>query len=192
MTEIPDWLNSTLASDAAGGAGFVDGIRPLREGQLVTGRASTVLVTEGDNQQLREAIAAGPGEGDILVVAGSPSSTGAVIGDLMGRWIENRGFRAIIIDGRVRDVGELRTLRLQIWARGVTPIAGGKRGGGRVGGPVEIAGVSIAPGDLIVADDDGVVVWPAARIDELLGKAAERLRSDQERLAVLAGGGDLA
>lgn len=192
MIEIPDWLNTTLASDASGGEGFIDGIRPIRAGQLVAGTASTVRVAEGDNQQLREAIAAGPDAGRILVVAGSPDSTGAVIGDLMARWMENRGFRGIIIDGRVRDVAELRTLKLQIWCRGVTPVAARRIGGGQVGGRVELAGVAVMPGDLVVADDDGVMVWPSARVEELMAKAQERLRSDQEKASVLSSGGDLS
>ncbi len=191
MIEIPDWMNSTLASDATGGAGAITGLSPLRPGQLVTGFATTVQVAPGDNADLRAAVRAGSDAGRILVVAGSSSSDRAVIGDLMGRWIEGRGFRAIVIEGRVRDVVELRTLKLQVWCTGVTPIAAEKEGGGSLGGTIRFGGVEVAPGDVVIADDDGVVVWPAARAPELLERARERLDKDRERAIRLAAGGDL-
>ena len=191
VIEIPDWLTSTLASDATGGAGAITGLSPLRPGQLVAGFASTVRVAPGDNADLRAALGAGADAGRVLVVAGSADSDRAVIGDLMGRWIEGRGFRAIIIEGRVRDVAELRTLKLQVWCAGVTPIASEKEGGGSVGGTIHIGGVEVAHGDVVVADDDGVVVWPAARAAELLERARERLDRDRERAVRIAAGGDL-
>ena len=189
--EIPDWLTSTLASDAAGGSGVIIGLSPLRPGQLVAGFASTVQVAPGDNGDLRAALRTGADSGEVLVVAGSPASDRAVIGDLMGRWIEGRGYRAIIIEGRVRDVAELRTLKLQVWCAGVTPIASEKEGGGSVGRTVHCAGVEVAPGDLVVADDDGVVVWPRPRVAELLERARSRMEKDRERAVRIAAGGDL-
>jgi regulator of RNase E activity RraA len=191
VIEIPDWLSSTLAADAAGGEGAMDGLAGIRSGQLAAGYATTVTVGPGDNQQLREAIAAGPQRGSVLVVAGSPLAKRAVMGDLVARWAQSRGFRAVILDGRIRDIAELRTLELQVWCRGAVPVASTKDGGGGLGGVVECAGVKVAPGDLVVADDDGVVVWPLAQVEELIEKARERLRSDQARAAELAAGGDL-
>jgi regulator of RNase E activity RraA len=76
-------------------------------------------------------------------------------------------------------------LGLAVWAKGTTPVASSKKGPGRVGGSVVIAGVSVNDGDLVVADADGVVVWPAAQIDELLAKAEAKQRADEERLAAL-------
>ena len=169
----------------------MEGLAPIRPGQLYAGYASTVAVAEGDNQQLREAAERGPHPGRLLVVAGSPSSRQAVMGDLVATFLQNQGFRAAIVDGRVRDVAELRTLNLQVWCRGVSPIASTKHGGGRLGGEVECGGVSVSPGDLVVADDDGIVVWPAQMVEQLLELARNRLRSDQERAAALASGGEL-
>jgi 4-hydroxy-4-methyl-2-oxoglutarate aldolase len=186
-----DWLTSTLASDASGGEGALDGPQPIKLGQRAVGEASTLTVAEGDNLELREAVRRGPDPGPILVIGGSPGSRKAVLGDLFASWIQARGFRAVILDGRVRDVAALRAMELQIWCRGVTPIASAKVGGGRVGGEIDCGGVRVAPGDLVVADDDGVVVWPAARVAELLKRANERLERDQERAARVAAGGEL-
>jgi 4-hydroxy-4-methyl-2-oxoglutarate aldolase len=191
VVTVPDWLTSTLASDASDGGGVMDGPLPIRQGQLFAAEATTVTVGPGDNLELREAIRRGPDPGPVLVVAGSSGSPRAVIGDLMASWMLGRGFRAIVIDGRVRDVAALRALELQVWCRGATPVAAAKEGGGKIGGEVSCGGVMVSPGDLVVADDDGVVVWPAARIQELLERARARLASDQERAAAIAAGGDL-
>jgi 4-hydroxy-4-methyl-2-oxoglutarate aldolase len=189
--EIPDWLNSTLASDAAAGAGAIASLAPLRPGQLAVGPASTVSVAPGDNADLREAVRGSDGMGRVLVVAGSADSERAVIGDLMGAWIEARGFKAVVVEGRVRDVGLLRTLRLQVWCAGVTPVAAAKKGGGSAGRTVRIGSVAISPGDLVIADDDGVVVWPADRVPELIELARDRLEKDRRRSERLAEGGEL-
>ena len=189
--EIPDWLSSTLASDAAAGKGAIASLAPLRPGQLAVGPASTVKVAAGDNDDLREAIRGSDGTGRVLVVAGSADSERAVIGDLMGAWIEARGFKAVVIEGRVRDVGLLRTLKLQVWCAGVTPVAAAKQGGGSAGREVRIGGVAICPGDLVIADDDGVVVWPADRVDELIELARDRMEKDRARSVRLAEGGEL-
>jgi 4-hydroxy-4-methyl-2-oxoglutarate aldolase len=191
VLELPDWLTSTLASDATGGEGAMDGPLPIRAGQLIAGYASTVAVAAGDNLELREAIKRGPDPGHVLVVASAGPSLRAVMGDLMAAWMAGRGFRAVIIDGRVRDVVALRGLELQVWCRGVTPVAAAKAGGGRLGGEVRCAGVAVSPGDAVIADDDGVVVWPAGRVEELLELARKRLESDLKRQAAIAAGGDL-
>jgi 4-hydroxy-4-methyl-2-oxoglutarate aldolase len=189
VIEIPDWLTSTLASDAMAGQGAMDGPLPIRSGQLIAGYATTVLVTAGDNLDLAEAVKRGPDPGPVLVIASAGPSNRAAMGDLSAASMILRGFRAVIVDGRVRDVAALRTLPLQVWCRGVTPVAPGKAGGGQVGGEVQCAGVSVKPGDVVVADDDGVVVWPADRVEELLERARQRLDSDLARQAEIASGG---
>ena len=191
VLELPDWLTSTLASDAMEGEGAMDGPLPIRSGQLIAGYVTTVAVAAGDNLELRQAIERGPDPGPVLVVAPAGPSNRAVIGDLMGAWMAGRGFWAVILDGRVRDVAALRSLDLQVWCRGVTPVAAGRAGGGQGRGPVRCAGVAVSPGDVVVADDDGVVVWPAARVEELLERARKRLESDKARAAEIAAGGGL-
>lgn len=167
----------------------MDGPLPIRGGQLIAGYTSTVAVAAGDNLDLWEAVRKGPDPGHVLVIASAAPTNRAAMGGLVAAAIVRQGFRAVIVDGRIRDVAELRSLGLQIWCRGVTPVAPGKAGGGQVGGEVRCAGVAVSPGDYVVADDDGVVVWPAARVEELLERARERLRSDLERQAEIAAGG---
>src|ERR1700738_3479724 len=87
------WLTSTLASDASGGEGALEGPMPIRLGQRAVGEASTLTVAEGDNLELREAVRRGPDPGPILVIGGSPGSRRAVLGDLFARWSPARGVR---------------------------------------------------------------------------------------------------
>jgi regulator of RNase E activity RraA len=88
-----------------------------------------------------------------------------------------------VTDGLVRDASEIRRLPFPVWCRGTTPTAPLKLTPGRVGGAVDIGGAFVRDGDLVIADDDGVVVWPLERLTELLERAKARLASDVERLA---------
>ena len=155
------WLSSTLASDAAGGHGVLpEWIRPLRPGARVIGTASTCSVAAGDSRGVREAIAAGPKTGPVLVVGGAQESAAAVMGGLVAEALSMGGFRAVVTDGLVRDADEVAE-HIKVWCRGVTPRAGEKQGPSSVGQEVVLGGVSVHPGDLVVCDDDGIVVWPA-------------------------------
>src|SRR3977135_2972313 len=102
VIELPDWLSSTLASDATGGEGALDGPLPIRAGQLIAGYATTVTVAPGDNLELREAIRRGPDPGRVLVVASIGPSQRAVMGDLMAAWMVSRGFEGVILVARGR------------------------------------------------------------------------------------------
>lgn len=181
-----DWLASTLASDAAEGAGALPlTIRPLERAYRVVGRVSVVTITRDDNLDLREAMARGPQPGTILMVAGGAESTRACMGGLMARELRLRGFTAVITDAPVRDAAEIRASGLLVWSRGQTPIAPFKRGGGQVGGEACFGEVTARAGDVVVADEDGVVVWPWERYDDLLARARARMESDEQRARAL-------
>ncbi len=92
-----------------------------------------------------------------------------------------RGFDAVITDGLVRDAAEIRAAGLRVWCRGQSPIAPSKRGGGQVGGEVRIGEVIVRPGDYVIADEDGIVIWPQDRFAELLDRAQARMLADQQR-----------
>ena len=161
---IPDWLSSTVAADAAKGAGVVaPDVHALSTQHTVAGPALVVSVARDDNLAMRDVPAAVTQPGTVLVVAGGTESRTAVLGDLVARELLTAGVVAVVTDGPIRDSQAVAELGLAVWARGVTPIASSKNGPGAVGGHVEIGGVTVHDGDLVIADADGVVVWQIGR-----------------------------
>ncbi|GCE07167.1 diguanylate cyclase [Dictyobacter aurantiacus] len=186
MEKMPEWLNATLASDASEGEGVLPlDILPLQPDSLVVGSAYVALMSQDDNLSVREVLAHLPAPGTVLVVAGASTSRTATIGGLMALEMQNGGIAGLVTDGLVRDSREIREMGFAVWCRGVTPTAPRKNGPAIVGGTVSIGGKVIRDGDLVIADDDGVVIWPQERIPELLAKAEARLKQDNERLARL-------
>ena len=181
---FPDWLTATLASDATDGRGVLPyWIKTLQLGNRLLGRAFVILACEDDNQALREAMASPFPEGCVLVVGGQSTSRTAVMGDLMAMELQQAGVAGLITDGLVRDSGEIRQLRFPVWCRGTTPAASSKDDPGVIGGAVTLGGAIFRDGDFVIADDDGVVLWPRDDYDVLLAKAQARLDSDNARLA---------
>lgn len=190
MSAFPDWLASTLASDAAEGRGVLPHfIASLRADSRVVGPARVVLMSQDDNLSVREAMATPSTPGTVLVVAGGSTSRTATIGGLMALEMQQAGIAGLVTDGLVRDSREIRESGFAVWCRGVTPTASYKNGPAVVGGAVSIGGTLVRDGDLVIADDDGVVIWPHERIDEFLTKAQAKLQQDNARLARLRGAG---
>ncbi|HWB66567.1 MAG TPA: RraA family protein [Mycobacteriales bacterium] len=186
MTDAPDWLSSTLASDGASGRGaLAPWIRALSPEATVAGPALTVAVSRDDNQPMRDVPASVTTPGTVLVVGGAAESRTAVLGDLVARELLAAGVVAVVTDGLIRDSRAVAELGLPVWARGVTPVASAKAGPGRIGGAVAIGGVVVHDGDFVVADADGVVVWPAAEAETFLAAADAKRQADDERLAKL-------
>jgi regulator of RNase E activity RraA len=119
--------------------------------------------------------------GTVLVVAGAGESRTAVLGDLVAADLLAAGVAAVVTDGLIRDSRAVAELGLPVWARGVTPVASRKDGVGNVGGSVVIGGVPVSDGDVVVADADGVVVWPAASVDDYLAAADAKRQADEAR-----------
>ena len=175
-------MTAALAADAAEGKGVLpDTIRPLRHGARLVGTVSTCAVAPGDNASVRAALEAGPQGGPILNCAR---------GGLVAEALSIKSFTAVVTDGLVRDSEEVAEF-LKVWCRGTTTLAPVKKAQPVVGETVTIGGVSIAPGDYVVADADGVVVWPAAAVDKLRELARERDARDQARAAMLRRTGKL-
>jgi regulator of RNase E activity RraA len=190
MTVLPDWLSATLASDASAGVGALPPwIHALSPGAALAGPALVVAVSRDDNTAMKQVAASVTEPGTILVVAGGSESRSAILGDLVAREFLAAGVVGVVTDGLIRDSREVAELGLAVWARGVTPVAPGKGAPGYVGGSITLAGVVVHDGDIVVADADGVVVWPAAAVDDLLSKADARRILDDERLARLTGAG---
>jgi 4-hydroxy-4-methyl-2-oxoglutarate aldolase len=188
MPEFPAWLAATLASDATEGQGVLPNtILALRADSHVVGPARVVLMSQDDNLSVRAVLEAPPAPGSVLVVAGGSTSRTATIGGLMALEMQQAGIAGLVTDGLVRDAREIRELGFGVWCRGVTPTASQKNGPALVGGSVSIGGRVIRDGDLVIADDDGVVIWPQEQIETLLVKAEKKLQQDNARLARLQG-----
>ena len=186
MHEFPEWLAATLASDATEGQGVLPNfILPLQPNTRVVGPAHVVLMSQDDNLAMRKAMDAPPLPGTVLVVGGGSTSRTAAIGGLLALELQNAGIAGFVTDGLVRDSQEIRQLGLGVWCRGVTPIASHKNGPARVGGSISLGGIVIHDGDLVIADDDGVVIWPQEQIDKLLVRAEAKFQQDNRRLALL-------
>src|SRR5215470_3293288 len=172
MQEIPEWLAATLASDATEGQGVLPNfILPLRPDSRLVGPARVALTSQNDNLVMQKVMGAPPIPGTVLVVAGGSTSRSAIIGGLLTLEMQNAGIAGFVTDGLVRDSQEIRQSGFGVWCRGVTPIASHKDGPARVGGSISIGGIVIRDGDLVIADDDGVVIWPQGYIDKLLSRA---------------------
>jgi 4-hydroxy-4-methyl-2-oxoglutarate aldolase len=184
VSELPDWLSSTLAADASVGKGALPPwIHALSPAATVAGQALVVTVARDDNKAMRDVAAAVTGPGTVLLVGGAAESRTAILGDIVARELLAAGIAAVVTDGLIRDSRDVAALGLPVWARGVTPVASTKDGPGQVGGSVTLGGYVVHDGDIVIADADGVVVWPAAAIEELLAVADAKRRSDAERIA---------
>ncbi|HTR14506.1 MAG TPA: RraA family protein, partial [Roseiarcus sp.] len=174
-------------ADAMGGSGALDWrIRPV-VGASVFGVARTCDCGPNDNLALIAAVAESE-PGDVIVAATGGFCGAAVTGDLLIGVARNRGVAGFVTDGLVRDLAEIEALGLPIYAMGVTSNSPGKRGPGTVGLPIVCGGVSIASGDLIAGDKDGVVVVPRARIEETLANL-ERVKAAEAALLEKVRGG---
>ena len=163
-------------------------IRPIYAAARVAGSAVTVLCGPGDNLMIHAAIAV-VHPGDVLVVTTFSESTDGMFGELLARSCIAHGVLGLVIDAGVRDTTELTELGFPVWARAVSAQGTSKVIAGNVNLPVVCAGASVAPGDIIVGDADGVVVVPrdsapavAAAVDQRLAKEAttrERLQAGE-------------
>ena len=161
-------------------------IRSLKQDTRAIGPAFIALTGEDDNLAVREKIQSPPPVGSILVVGGASTSRTAIIGELLALEMHNAGVVALVTDGLVRDSREIRQMQhFCVWCRGITPIASNKMKPAEVVGLISIGDVLIRDNDLVIADDDGVVIWPQEHIDTLLEKAEEKFKQDNERLARL-------
>ena len=172
-------LGSATVYEAAGRRGLVDEtFIQVVPGSRAAGPARTVRCGQDDNL-MAHAVMAEIEPGDVVVLTMPEAAPVALVGDLLATQARRRGAAALLVDGAVRDVDELATMGLPIWARWVRIRGATKTDPGTIGEPVEVGGCTIHPGDAVVLDADGIAVVPASRLDEVL--AASRSRAEKER-----------
>ncbi|WP_342321310.1 4-carboxy-4-hydroxy-2-oxoadipate aldolase/oxaloacetate decarboxylase [Kosakonia sp. BYX6] len=162
-------------------------IRPIQKSVSIAGNAVTVLVTPGDNWMFHVAVEQCQ-PGDVLVVAATSPCTDGFFGDLLATSLLAHGVRALIADVGVRDTQTLRDMGFSVWSRAVCAQGTVKETLGSVNVPVICGGVLVVPGDMIVADDDGVVAVPHALAAEVLKKAQARAENEETKRQRLAQG----
>jgi len=175
-------------ADAMSRLGAMDaGIKPIWRSPRIIGAALTVWCHTGDNLMMHKGLSLAE-PGDIVVWNTQGNTVNSGFGELLATSAVKIGVRGVIVDGTVRDAEAIAALRLPVYSRGLCPNSCNKDGPGEVGAIVACGGVAVRPGDVVVADCDGVTVVPLDDAAEVARLAMEVVEREHKRLAEIANG----
>ncbi len=164
-------LPTPFISDSMKRFGAMRGLAPINKGIRIAGKAFTVKTLGGDWGKVVKAVDLAQ-EGDVIVVDAQGMEV-AVWGELATLSAINKGIKGVVIDGAIRDVDDIKRLKFPVWTRYVTPNAGEPHGHGELNAEISCGGIPVKPGDVVVADEVGVVVVPQKMAYEILQKGKE-------------------
>jgi RraA family protein len=184
-------LQPAILADVAGRRGALSSrIAPLAPTMRLAGPALTVEVRPGDNLMIHAAMAIAK-PGDVLVIDGKGDESSALMGEIMVSQCMASGIAGIVVYGAVRDIEAIRALGFPVYAIGANPNGPTKLIPGRINWPVSVGGVTVQPGDLVVADGDGVVVVETAKVPTVLELAKKKLADETARIDGIRSGTQL-
>jgi regulator of RNase E activity RraA len=175
-------LATPNVADAMGRFNFMDPGITSRTGLPICGLAITVLCRPADNLMVHKALQVAE-PGDVVVVTTCGNVASAVFGGLMCRTAAARGLGGIVVDGAIRDLDDLSTLRFPAYSRSVSAGSCDKDGPGEINVPVSCGGVVVAAGDVVLGDRDGVVVVPSGQAADVLDAVADLVARERDRIA---------
>jgi 4-hydroxy-4-methyl-2-oxoglutarate aldolase len=179
---------ASTVHEALGRRGFVGPhLRPIQDSVGIAGNAVTVLCPPGDNLMIHAAVET-CSPGDVLVVTTAQPSSNGMVGELLATSLRAHGVLGLVIEGGVRDIAQLRRMHFPVWTAYVSSQGTTKTGAGSVNLPIRLGEVTVEAGDVVCADDDGVVVVPRAEAGACLEAVMVRLEREDQTREALAGG----
>ena len=167
-------VTAATAHEAMGRLGALDSaIKPVRSGMRTLGRAFTCKCEPGDNLTLHAALKMAQ-PGDVIVCSAAGFTEQGLFGDVMASCAKGKGIAGLVVDGGVRDAADIARIGFPVFSRSVSIKGAVKESMGTLNEPIVVGGELITPGDLIIGDDDGVCVVPAARVEEIAEVSLER------------------
>ena len=202
LDRISEHLYSSVLADILDEAGYRQQVmrpevRPLYPGAKVAGRAATMLAVEvselpAQPYHLLMEMLDGVRPGEVVVAAVQAQIRAALWGELLSTHTRARGGRGVVIDGLSRDSWGIEEMKFPVFATGLSPAdSKGRLEVMSIRGTIPVGGVSVADGDLIVADSDGCVVVPAAIEDDIIGKAMDKVSGEDKMRDVLRKGASI-